>query len=239
MSHSKTRRPSFFFIISFVGLLAALIGFTKTFFIPVAAGTFTAPTAIHVHGAFAFTWIMLFVVQSVFIHFGKYQFHRNLGMAGLFIALGVAITMVPAGLFQVQRELNPGLGETAYSSLTGVITSGIMFLGFVLFGVMKRNRPDYHKRFMVLATIVVLWPAWFRFRHYFPSIPNPEIWFALVLADSLIVISWIWEKIKYGFVHPVLLYGGLFIILEQTFEVIMFDTAAWRIVGKWIYHLLV
>ena len=156
-------------------------------------------------------------------------------MIGLFIALGVAITMVPVGLFQVQRELNHGL---AHSSLLGVITSGVLFLTFVLLGIVKRNKPDYHKRFMLLATIVVLWPAWFRFRHYFPSVPHPEIWFALVLADSLIVIAWIYEKIKYGFVHPVLLYGGLFIILEQTFEVVMFDNAPWRIVAKSIYDLL-
>jgi hypothetical protein len=90
---------------------------------------------------------------------------------------------------------------------------------------------------MLLATIVVLWPAWFRLRHYFPSVPRPEIWFALVLADSLIVVSWIWEKIKFGKVHPVMKYVGLFIIVEQTFEVWAFDSVTWRLLSKWTYQL--
>lgn len=113
-----------------------------------------------------------------------------------------------------------------------------MFFCLVLASILKRNVPDAHKRLMLLATIVVLWPAWFRFRHYFPAVPRPEIWFALVLADSLIIISWIWDKCKNGKVHPVLKYVGLFIILEQTFEVVAYDSSLWRQTAKWIYKLL-
>ena len=221
-----------------VGLLAVLIGFAKTFIIPVATNSFTAPLLIHVHGAFAFAWILLFLTQTVLIHFHKYKIHQTLGIFGVFIAAGVMLTMVPAGLFVVQRDLKQGFGESAYSSLIGVITSGIMFFCLVLTGVLKRNVPEAHKRLMLLATIVVLWPAWFRFRHYFPSVPRPDIWFALVLPDSLIIISWIWDKFKNGIIHPVLKYVGLFIILEQTFEVIAYDSSIWQQTAKWIYDLL-
>ena len=221
-----------------VGLLAVLIGFAKTFIIPVATNSFTAPLLIHVHGAFAFAWILLFLTQTVLIHFHKYKIHQTLGIFGVFIAAGVMLTMVPAGLFVVQRDLKQGFGESAYSSLIGVITSGIMFFCLVLTGVLKRNVPEAHKRLMLLATIVVLWPAWFRFRHYFPSVPRPDIWFALVLPDSLIIISWIWDKFKNGIIHPVLKYVGLFIILEQTFEVIAYDSSIWQQTAKWLYDLL-
>ena len=91
---------------------------------------------------------------------------------------------------------------------------------------------------MLLATIVVLWPAWFRFRHYFPSVPRPDIWFAFVLADSLIIFAWIWDKIKNGNIHPVLKWVGLFIILEQSFEVVAFDSLMWRTIGKLIYNAI-
>lgn len=232
------RRPSFFLVIALVGLLAVLIGFAKTFFLPVAAGSFSAPVAIHIHGSFAFAWIFLFVIQTALIHYRKYHIHQVLGFSGLFIAAGLTITMVPVGLYVVRRELAQGLGSTAYSTLLGTITSGIMFFILVLAGILKRNSPEAHKRLMLLATIVVLWPAWFRFRHYFPSVPRPEIWFALVLADSLIVISGIWDKLRNGTIHPVLKYGGLFIIAEQTFEVITFDMPVWRTISKWLYTFL-
>ena len=135
--------------------------------------------------------------------------------------------MIPAGMYVVKRDLSQQVGEASYSSLLGVITSGILFLTLVIIGLLKRNNSESHKRFMLLSVIVVLWPAWFRFRHYFPSVPRPDIWFALVLADSLIIIAWIWDKLKNGRIHPVLKFVGLFIILEQTFEVLVFDSPIW------------
>jgi len=225
-------------MMAIVALLAVLIGFAKTFIIPVAAHQFSAPVFIHIHGAFAFAWIFLFFTQTFLIYVHKYSVHQALGFAGLFISAGVMITMIPAGVFVVERDLREGFGESAYSSLVGVITSGVLFFSLVVAGILKRKAAESHKRLMLLATIVVLWPAWFRFRHYFPSVPRPDIWFALVLAESLIVVAWLWDKLKHGKVHPVLKYVGLFIILEQTCEVIVFDSPPWRQVAKWVYSLL-
>ena len=238
MNNNERQRPSFFFCIAILSLFVVFVGFAKTFIIPVANNEFKAPLAIHIHGAFAFAWIVLFLVQTSLIHFGKYNIHQILGFSGLFIASGVMITMIPAGMHVVKRDLSQGVGEASYSSLLGVITSGILFLTLVIIGVLARSNSESHKRFMLLSVIVVLWPAWFRFRHYFPSVPRPDIWFALVLADSLIIISWIWDKLKNGRVHPVLKYVGLFIILEQTFEVLVFDSPIYRDIAKWIYYFL-
>ncbi|CAN5571051.1 hypothetical protein BH10BAC3_BH10BAC3_16760 [soil metagenome] len=234
----RIKKPSFFLIIAIVGLFAVLIGFARTFIIPVATNRFSAPILIHIHGAFAFTWILLFLTQTSLIHFNKYKIHQTLGFLGLFISAGIMITMIPAGVYVVQRDLRQGFGESSYSSLLGVITSGIMFFSLVLAGILKRRVPESHKRLMLLATIIVLWPAWFRFRHYFPSVPRPDIWFALVLAYSLIIIAWIWDKRKNESVHPILKYVGLFIILEQTFEVFAYDSSLWRQLAKWSYNLL-
>lgn len=235
---SRKRLPSFFLVMAIVGLFAAIIGFGKTFFLPVARGKFDAPFVIHLHGAFAFAWVLLFVVQPTLIHFQNYRIHQYLGILGLLIAAGISVTMIPAGIFVVHRDLDQGLGEFAYSSLFGVITSGILFFALVLSGIVNRKKPETHKRLMLLATIVVLWPAWFRFRHYFPSVSRPEIWFGLILADSLIVIAWIWDKLKNGRIHPVLKYIGTFIIVEQSLEVALFGTPAYQVVAKWFYGLL-
>ncbi len=234
---AKRKKPSFFFVMAVVAILVAFIGFSKTFFISVGKGTFTAPWTVHVHGAFAFMWIILFLVQSSLIQFKKYHIHKMLGVFGIFVAAGVFITLVPVGLFAVKKELGLGLGITAYSGFVGVLTSGLMFFSLVVLGVYYRKKPKVHKRLMLLATIVVLWPAWFRFRHFFPNIPNPEIWFALVLADSLIIVALIWDKLRNGKVHPILLYIGLFIILEQTFEVLAFDSAPWRKLALWLHTI--
>lgn len=232
---SKRRRSSFFFIMSLVGFLAVLIGFSKTFIAPVVAGSFKAPFSIHLHGAFAFGWVILFVVQTSLIRFKNYRLHMRLGMLGVFMALGTAITMLPAGIFQVQNE---GSGPTAMSTIVGVCTSAVIFLGLAIAGVIYRKKAAVHKRLMLLATIKVLWVAWLRFRHYFPSVPHADVWFGVVLPDSLIVIAWIWDKRVNGKVHPVLGYIGAFMIAEDVFETVTFDNTSWRALGKLIYGFL-
>jgi len=235
---NQNRRLSFFGMMGIVGLLAVHIGFAKTFIVPRFHGRFEAPAVISVHGSLAVAWVALFFAQSVLVSWRKISVHRVLGVAGVFIAVGAALTMLPAGMFQVRRDVAAGLGEPAVSSIVGVVTGAVMFLGFVAAGVIWRKNGAVHKRFMLLGLIVLLWPAWFRFRHYFPHVPRPDIWFAVVLADSLIVAAWIWDRRVNGRVHPVLLYGGLFIILEHTFEVLAFDSGPWRSVAALLYGAL-
>jgi len=234
----KNHKTKFFLVIGAIGLFAVLTGFSTTFIIPLGKGTFYAPAIIYIHGAFAFSWICLFITQSYLIQNNNFRQHRLLGFLGIVIATAITITLIPVGLYQVEKDLGNGLGQTAISSIVGTITSAIIFISLVLAGILKRHKPSTHKRLMLLATILLLWPAWFRFRHLFPYVPNPEIWFAIVLADSLIIISLIWDKIKNGKVNPTLLYTGLFIIVEHAVEAYMFDTALWSELANRIYGLL-
>jgi len=231
-----TNKISFFMAIGLVGFLAVFIGFGKTF--PPAIRDVKTPGIVFVHGAFAFSWLCLFFIQATLMHYNNFRVHQILGFIGLFIATATAFTMLPAGASTVQKNLNEGLGDTSYSSIVGVASSAFMFLAIVIAGILNRKNPPAHKRLMLLATILVLWVAWFRFRYYFPSVPRPDIWFGLVLPNCLILISWIWDKYVNGRLHPVLGLVGAFIIIEQSFEVIMYDSPAWRSLGKAIFELV-
>lgn len=228
---------SLYSVVGFIGLAAALIGFSKTFIFPVAAGTFNAPMIVYVHGAFTFSWVVLFLVQACLIQAGNWKLHMSLGTIGLLAAVGTGLTMPFVGEFQVNRDLAQGVGDTAISSILGTFTAAIIFLGFAGAGLWFRGRPDVHKRLMLIATIHVLWPAWFRFRHYFPSVKPPEIWFALLAADSLFILAWIWDYRENGRVHPVLLYGGLLVIADHVFETFAFDSGPWRAVSRALWSL--
>jgi hypothetical protein len=221
-----------------IGLMAVLIGFATTFIIPVSKGTFKAPFVIYLHGLFAFLWVILFVTQTFLIHYRNYRLHILLGTIGVAIAFGTSITMIPAGMYAVQKELNKGLGETAISGIVGTCTSSIMFLTLVLSGILYRKKSAIHKRLLLLATIVVLWPAWFRFRHYFPNVPRPDFWFGIFLADSLIILAWIWDRYSFGRIHPVLKYAGSFVIIENLIELTLFDSLIWRKAAHATYELL-
>jgi len=232
-----SRYRSLYITIGMIGLAAVLIGFSKTFIFPVAAGTFKAPWIVYLHGAFTFAWVVLFLVQALLIRAENWKLHFRLGVIGAIAALGTAVTMPLVGRFQVERELASGFGETAISSILGTVSAATIFLGLVVAALWNRDKPEVHKRLMLIATIHVLWPAWFRFRHYFPSVTPPEIWFALLAADSLFILAWIWDYRENGRVHPVLLYGGLLVIADHVFETFAFDSARWRAVAQAIWSL--
>jgi hypothetical protein len=116
--------------------------------------------------------------------------------------------------------------------IVGVV-GDMRFAGFAL-----RRRPDWHKRLIVLATIQVLWPAFFRFRHLLPMVPRPEISFALVLAYSPILVAALRDKLRYGRIHPVWLFVAPALVLEQSLEVAIFDIPPWRRAGQALYAWL-
>lgn len=221
-----------------VVLLAVAIGFGRTYAVPVARGTFAAPVWVHVHGAFAFAWVLLFAAQPLLVRLGRVRWHRRLGWLGAPIAVGVALTMIPAGLFQVSRDVAAGAGPTGVSALLGIFTSGALFVALVAAGVATRRRREAHARWLLLATLVVIWPAWFRFRHWFPDVPRPDIWFGVVLAYSWVGVAMLRDRLVRGAVHPVLLWGGGAVVLEQSLELVAFDSPWWRaaahVIHGWI-----
>ncbi len=221
-----------------VALVAVLIGFGRTYAAPLARGTLAIPAAVHLHGALTAAWVLLFALQPLLVRWGGLRWHRRVGRLGLPLAVMIAFSMIPAGLFQVDRDVAAGGGRTAVSALLGIFTSGAMFVGLVAAGILTRRDRHAHARWMLLATLVVIWPAWFRFRHWFPSVPAPEIWFALVLADVWILVAMAHDRLTRGAIHPVLKWAGPLVILEQTLEVMLFDSPWWRSAAENLYGWL-
>ena len=181
----------FYVGMALTGLAVVLLGFSRTYLAPMAQGDFQAAGVVHLHGALAFGWVLLFVLQPGLIRAERYGVHMRTGLLGLGLATATAITAVPVALLAVARDLASGFGAGAVSSLPGVLTSMAIFLGLVLAGAWAafRGRGAVHKRLMLLATIVVLWPAWFRLRHWLPGVPHPQFWLGVVAADSLLASS--------------------------------------------------
>jgi hypothetical protein len=221
-----------------VALLAVAIGFGRTYAIPLAQGTFSGPRSVHVHGALAMAWILLFVAQPLLVRWRRVAWHRNIGRLGLPLAVAIVLTMVPAGFYQATRDAAAGAGPTGISAMLGVLTSGVLFALLVTAGIIARRDREAHARWMLLATLVLLWPAWFRFRHYFPGVERPDIWFATVLPYIWIGVAWLRDLIVRSAVHPVLLWAGPAIIVEQSLEMVAFDSPWWRAASQTLYRWL-
>jgi hypothetical protein len=234
---ARDRAAHFYLGMAWTGAAAAAAGFSTTYFIPLATGRLAVPAIAHVHGLLFFSWIALLVAQAFLVRTGRTRLHRRIGWAAVPLALAMAASGMGVGIHAVGRDLAV-IGEASYSQLVGVVTSMAFLLAYVGIAIAMRKRPDWHKRMILLATIAILWPAWFRFRHFLPWIPNPDILLAVVLADSLVAAAMIRDRLVLGRVHPAYWIFGTALVGEHVLEAVFYDTAPWRASAKTIYLAL-
>jgi hypothetical protein len=68
-----------------------------------------------------------------------------------------------------------------------------------------------------------------------PWVSHPDFWLSYVVALSPIGVAALRDRWKYDFVHPVWVYFGGGIIVEQGLEMLVFDSAPWRAIGMWLF----
>jgi uncharacterized membrane protein YozB (DUF420 family) len=234
---AQDRATSFYLGYGLVGLTVVAVGFGFTYALPMARGTFAAPCFVHLHGAFSLAWVLLFIGQAALVKGKRTPLHRQLGQAALVLAGAIWGTGVATAVWAAERDI-AAQGTAATSALAGTVTGLGLFALLVGTAMLMRKRPDWHKRLVLLATIHVLWPAFFRLRHWLPIVPQPEISLALLLAYSPILIAAARDHWRYGKVHPVWLFIAPALVIEQSIEVASFDQGIQREFGQWLFAVL-
>lgn len=205
------------------GLAAIGLGFSTTYFGPMARGSFHAPLVVHFHGLFALSWLLLLASQALLVRGGRTKLHMALGKAGLPLAIAIWASGLATAAWAARRDL-PTQGAIAETSMAGTFDGLTFFLAFVMTAIALRKRPAAHKRLIALATIALLWPAVFRWRHIFPPSDRPDILYGMLIANIPILVAMLRDRFRYGEVHPVWLIGGTLWFVEQGIEVLIFDT---------------
>ena len=234
---ARDRATWFYLGFGLLGLTVVALGFGVTYVLPMARRSFSAPWFVHLHGAFALGWIALLIAQAQLVRVRRTPLHRRLGQSALPLAVLVWASGIATAVWAAARDL-PQQGTAATSSLGGTVTGLSLYLLLAIAAVATRRRPDWHKRLVMLATIQLLWPAFFRLRHLLPMVPDPDIWFAFVLAYSPILVAAVRDWRCSGEVHPVWLFIAPALVLEQSVEFTLFDREPIRSFGQWVFALL-
>jgi hypothetical protein len=150
---------AFFLCFASIFVLLVLAGFSRTFFIPVARGTFSRPLVVHIHLAFFFAWTVIFFVQTILAASGRLRTHRKVGsIAGWLIVPMLFLGTVVAARDTV-HDFHAGDGAAALSLFYGELADLAMF-GLLAGGAMLfRNKPEYHKRWVILSSLALLGAA--------------------------------------------------------------------------------
>lgn len=227
------RRSHFYRVSAWGALVVALAGFFLTYTLPLARGEFAGPGWSHAHGALLLAWLLLTIAQAN-LAASRLRLHRKLGWAALALAPAIAASTMAIGVEATRRDLAAGV----MTGMAGNVTAPIVFVALVAAALTLRRDPQWHKRLILIATVVLLWPAWFRWRHFLPGLPRPDITLGVVATNAIIAAAMVRDRLRCGAVHPAYLWVGLPVIAWQLAEALAFGTPTWTRFGLWLYHAL-
>jgi hypothetical protein len=204
--------------------LIVLAGFARTYYLKPFFGTPDLPGRIvHLHGIVMTAWVLLFIVQVSLVATRRTRVHQRLGIAGGVLAALVVVVGVLTALFAAARGATPGPPPLAFL----VVPLGDMLVFSVLIGLALyfRRKLQVHKRLMLLAAINLLTPAIARIPLSFIINGGPLAFFGL--TDLVLVAFVAYDTIKHRRLHPVFLWGSIFIIAMQPLRLLLAGTGVW------------
>jgi len=204
--------------------LIVLAGFARTYYLKPFFNTPDLPGRIvHLHGIVMTTWVLLFITQVSLVATRRTRVHQRLGIAGGVLAALVVIVGVLTALFAAARGHTPGPPALAFL----VVPLGDMLVFSVLIGLALyfRRKLQVHKRLMLLAAINLLTPAIARIPLSFIANGGPLAFFGL--TDLVLLAFVAYDTVKHRRLHPVFLWGSIFIIAMQPLRLLLAGTSVW------------
>ncbi len=218
----------------FVGLALALavtlfVGFSRSFFFQPIFNTPPLTMAFIVHGIFGTAWFALLIWQAVLARSGQIVAHRKWGAMAPWLVLAIVASTVWVIVTSLSLPMTgSGLPRHAGFLLQASTTS--WFVGLFLFGWMKRDRPDIHKRAMLLATVTMMAPAFSRISRLFRD-SGPPPFDSAYLAAIFIGALAIFDLRSMKKIHPLTLWAGLGYLAWVTVRQPIAKSEAWAAIA--------
>jgi hypothetical protein len=181
---------------------------------------------LHVHGIVFSAWISFFLVQTLLIARGSRRLHQRLG----WIAVGIASTMVMLVIAAVIEQLRRVRGFPPPPLAVALSAFDIVvFAVLVGAGIYYRKQPDWHKRLMLSATIVLLGAPMFRVViHYFDISNIAEVGIvSTLLVNAFFLPCFAYDLVTRRRIHPAYFFALALIVLDQTAQVKVVSWAPW------------
>lgn len=124
--------------------------------------SFASPWWVHVHAISNMAWIALFGAQTSFIARGDHARHRALGKAGVLLATWMLLIGLVLTPYDIAAHRFPAAFFSPAFFLALDWMNILLFAALVLGGWLMRKQSDWHRRLMLAATIIVIFPAWGR-----------------------------------------------------------------------------
>jgi hypothetical protein len=168
------------------------------------------PLLLSIHAVVFSAWVVFYIVQSALVRTRNVRVHRLLGWFG--VALGIAIPVIGTVTAITMRRFDlqySDLARRAPLLRTALLDITSFTVPFAL-AVYWREKPEFHRRLMLIASCALTAAAFVRF----PARFHPWPWF-YVGVDLLVLLGVLRDLIVNRRVHPVYLCALPSFILAQ------------------------
>ena len=202
------RRRSAFFLIFAAALTALLfIGFARSFYLYPVFRFETLTLALVVHGICGTSWFALLLWQAWLARSGRIGEHRRIGAWGKWIVAAIVLTTAWVVIHKAWSGVMTRSGLAGQVGTFIQIGTAAWFAGLATLGFRSTARPDYHKRYIVMATIAMMAPAFSRIMRLVRD-GGPPLFDSAFLAAPLIAVLALYDWRTKGRIHPVTLWAG-------------------------------
>lgn len=236
------RERTGYFYVWMAGICAAIAfgAFAPTYWLQLPAATFVGSPLLHVHAALFSAWTLLLLSQTWLAANGRLEHHKAWGLAGISLASVMVVVGLAVAILRVRDGVAHGYGDAVLSFFILPFSGIAMFAGFFGAAVANIQRPEVHKRLVLLATIALLEAAMARVFFVIatgggpgmrPGLgPPPSVAMAVLpnlLLVALIAAGMIRDWRVRGRPHPVWMIGGAIYVAVVLLRVPFSATPAW------------
>jgi hypothetical protein len=209
----RTGRSRFFLALSALLTLVVLTGFSRTLYLRALFDVPLLPASLWIHGIALTFWFAGAFVQATLISIGRPDLHRRTGWVFAASGLGVFATglyvTLHLGPRLAQRGVNLELQLARFSSVVWSDFAALLSFAILLpAAIVFRQRPETHKRLMLLSSISVVQPALSRIWRWppFEGLNPAFLGLGTLLAFVLAIV--LYDAISRRRVHAATLLGG-------------------------------
>jgi hypothetical protein len=144
-------------------LMAAIViyGFSQTIGANLIHPNIPRPNVLYVHAALFAAFMAIYVLQTALVASHNVALHRRLGI--VWIAVGAAMPVIGVATGIVMRRFDVVHFHDYATFIAVILWDMLAFSTLFLLAILWRKRPEYHRRFMFLATCGLMEAAFSRF----------------------------------------------------------------------------
>jgi hypothetical protein len=204
------KSKKFYVALAVLMTILVFVGFWPTYFGLLLTGDeYERHWVFHVHATVFLAWMAVFIAQTILIARRKTKVHMAVGTRGFILATAVFVMGVVVSFVLMFQGFDEGVVSTwpqAVWEASAPLMDISQFAILIGLGWWYRRKPEFHKRYMVLATVALLPAATSRMEYLLGP------WSLEAIFGVLVAVLVVHDFRQQGRVHAANIVGVLILV---------------------------